>query len=190
MSVDQIVPARPKREFPAAPVDESMIDCTIRLLQSLIATPKLTEKHLQKPPFRLLHDIVCSLIRDVGFPDNYFDPSELHIKNLSEIAPKLEFLEKLLDLVSIVNAVDLAFINPKKIVAGLEFENTNRMLQELAKAAASGISVQQIQALLEAQEAAGIAGDPAAIAAAVAAQQVAAGAAPNAELSSASPGAQ
>lgn len=155
LSVDQIIPAHPRHTFPPAVAEEGVIECTMRMVESMIQQPQLTPKLLSKPPFRFLHDIVTSFIRTHKFPEGYFDEHELNAGNLTEIAPKLEFLEKLLDLLSTVNQSDLSSINPKKIVAGLEHENTNKMLQELAKAAASGISVTQITDMLEAQEAAG-----------------------------------
>jgi TRAF3-interacting protein 1 len=119
----------------------------------MIDTPVLTEKLLSKPPFRFLHDIVTSMLRTRSWPEGYFDARECEPSNLVDLNSKLDFLEKLIDLLSIVNSVDLAHINPKKIVAGLEPDHTNQLLQEFAKAAASGITVPQITAMMEASEA-------------------------------------
>jgi len=159
-SLDQIVPAQPQHTFPPAPPDESVIECTQRMLGSMIDTPVLTEKLLSKPPFRFLHDIVTSMMRTRQWPLGYFDARESEASNLTELVPKLDFLEKLIDLLSIVNASDLSYINPKKIVAGLEPDNTNALLQEFARAAATGITVEQITQMMQAAEEAEAGGAP------------------------------
>ena len=102
-------------------------------LGTLITKPKLTEKLLLKPPFRFLHDIFMEIIRVTGFASNLYTPEEMDSANISERNQKIEFLEKMSKLIGMhLNTIIDA--KSAKIVAGLEPEKTNNLLQLLAVA--------------------------------------------------------
>ncbi len=124
----------------ASPEDEgNFIANTQKLLGAIIQKPKLTEKLLQKPPFRFLHDIITSVLSSYNWPSDYFTSEELDSGNFNEPQQKLNFLQKWIEAVQSSTGVNLSSIQPKKIAAGLEPEQTNRLLQYTAKAASSGI---------------------------------------------------
>lgn len=127
--------------LPSAPHGETVFDATIRMLGSVIQRPKLSPKLLGKPPFRFIHDIVTNCMKATGCPEGLFEGQELDSKSITEPKDKLSFLKKLINFVAVaVNDPSLADkVNPKKIAAGLEAENTNLLLQSLATACASGV---------------------------------------------------
>lgn len=113
---------------------EEEIARTQEILQPLIERPQLKEKFLTKPPFRFLHDIVTSLIRSTGFPQGLYVGDELDSGNFKDKEAKLGFLSKLIRCVGICLGRPID-VREGKIVAGLEPEKTNRLLQCLAQAA-------------------------------------------------------
>ena len=130
---------------PSEPEDFSAT--TQRLLGALISRPTLKPALLQKPPFRFLHDIVTSLIASPShYPADYFTADESNSATFDSSDRKVAFLRRLLDVVEATVPCDLSTVNPKKIVAGLEPEQTNLLLQNLARAAASGISATEAMA--------------------------------------------
>jgi TRAF3-interacting protein 1 len=56
---------------------EQYILDTQNLLQPLIKRPTLKDKHLQKPPFRFLHDILTGLRAEHNFPPDGLWPDEM-----------------------------------------------------------------------------------------------------------------
>ena len=107
---------------------------TQTMLGEVITRPKLTEKLLSKPPFRFLHDIMTEVTRVTGFAKGIFTEEEMDSANVQEKEKKILYLEKLIKLIGIhLNTVVEA--RPAKIVAGLEAQNTNVLLQLLAVAA-------------------------------------------------------
>jgi TRAF3-interacting protein 1 len=112
---------------------EDAIAETQRVLGPLFSKPSLTEKYLSRPPFRFLHDIVTSTLRETGFPSNFFAAEELDPSNFEDKGKKVAFLEKIITLVNICHghAID---VRATKIVAGLEPINTNRFLVAFGKA--------------------------------------------------------
>lgn len=112
---------------------ESAIAETQRVLGPLFKKPSLTEKYLSRPPFRFLHDIVTSTMRETGFPSNFFTAEELEPSNFEDKSKKIAFLAKIIDLLTICHghAID---VRASKIVAGLEPINTNELLVALGKA--------------------------------------------------------
>ena len=107
---------------------------TQAMLGELISRPKLTEKLLSKPPFRFLHDIVTEVTRVTGFSRGMYTEEEMDSANVQEKEKKVLYLEKLIKLIGVhLNTVVEA--RPAKIVAGLEAQNTNVLLQLLAVAA-------------------------------------------------------
>ena len=87
----------------------------------------MTQKLLCKPPFRYLHDIFTETMRVTGFAEGLFDEAELDAKAITDKEAKIIFLQKMVDVVQLVNneAID---VKPSKIVAGLEPDKTNIFL--------------------------------------------------------------
>lgn len=112
------------------------IQTTITMMGDLIAKPKMSEKLLSKPPFRFLHDVMMAVTDATGFGTDLFDDSEKDGKVLSKASKeeKVAFLEKVKQVVGF-SLNTMVEARPAKIVAGLEPENTNRLLQLLAVAA-------------------------------------------------------
>lgn len=107
---------------------------TQQLLGELITRPKLTEKLLQKPPFRFLHDIVMEVVKATGFGRGLYTDFETDSANVADKNQKMVFLEKIIKLVG-VQLNTLVEARPNRIVAGLDPQNTNAFLQLLAVAA-------------------------------------------------------
>ena len=63
-----------------------------------------------------------------GFAEGLFDETELDAKAITDKEAKIIFLQKMVDVVQLVNneAID---VKPSKIVAGLEPDKTNIFLQ-------------------------------------------------------------
>ncbi|CAK4370757.1 unnamed protein product [Aphanomyces euteiches] len=113
-----------------------LIKKTQETLQPLIAKPKLAEKLLQKPPFRFLHDIFTALIASSGFGKGLYTDFELDSANVKEKHQKLQFLDKMIYYTGQCHGKEVD-VRSAKIVAGLEPENTNIFLTEMALAAAN-----------------------------------------------------
>jgi hypothetical protein len=107
---------------------------TQELLGAIITKPKLSEKLLQKPPVRFLHDIVSEIIKVTGFGSGLYTEAELDSANVTEKQQKIDFLEKIIKFVG-THLNTLVEAQPLKIVAGMDAANTNRFLQLLAVAA-------------------------------------------------------
>nr|XP_039251889.1 TRAF3-interacting protein 1-like isoform X3 [Styela clava] len=126
---------------------EEIMKKTRDTLGKIIKKPPLTDKLLSKPPFRFLHDIFTEVIRTTGFLNGLFTSSEMDSKNVSAKEDKMAFLQKVIDVVSIVSGDQLA-ARPSKIVAGHEPEKTNELLQAIAKCIHKNVSsddaVQQV----------------------------------------------
>lgn len=58
-------------------MDQDVITKTQQSLGGLIASPVLTEKLLQKPPLRFLHDILVAIASQHGLMKGLFDPDEM-----------------------------------------------------------------------------------------------------------------
>jgi TRAF3-interacting protein 1 len=112
------------------------IAVTIQLMGELIPKPKMTEKLLSKPPFRFLHDVFTAVVDTTGFGSGLLDDDEKDGKELSKASKeaKIAFLEKVKAVVGF-SLNTMVEARPAKVVAGLEPENTNRLLQLLAVAA-------------------------------------------------------
>ncbi|KAK2839539.1 hypothetical protein Q5P01_013279 [Channa striata] len=109
-----------------------MVKKTQDTLGKIIKKPPLTEKLLNKPPFRYLHDIFSEVIRTTGFMKGLYGENEMKSDNVKDKDSKIVFLQKAIDVVILVSGEPLA-AKPARIVAGHEPEKTNEMLQAIAK---------------------------------------------------------
>ena len=113
-------------------VDGSSTSRTIALLAPLLTSPHLTDKLLARPPFRFLHDVVCGVMTRTGWGICLFSTAELDREAVGNNKDaKIVFLEKLRDAVGLQMRVPLS-VRPVKVLAGLEPERTNELLQLLA----------------------------------------------------------
>ncbi|KAJ3416116.1 TRAF3-interacting protein 1 [Chytridiales sp. JEL 0842] len=122
----------------AKDLDES-IKKTIDILSRIIKKPPLTAKLLSKPPFRYLHDLFSEVIKATGFASGLYDDHEMNSENVKDKEAKIAYLLKMIDLLGIATGVDVK-ANPLKIVAGMEPEETNALLQLLGKAVLKKVS--------------------------------------------------
>eukprot|EP00484_Ammonia_sp_Unknown_P001939 CAMPEP_0197022524 /NCGR_PEP_ID=MMETSP1384-20130603/3370_1 /TAXON_ID=29189 /ORGANISM="Ammonia sp." /LENGTH=698 /DNA_ID=CAMNT_0042450581 /DNA_START=38 /DNA_END=2134 /DNA_ORIENTATION=+ len=113
---------------------ESYVAATQEVFADLITKPKLTEKLLNRPPFRFIHDIVTNTLKSTGFPEGLFQGDELNGKLIKGKQDKIDWLSKLIECIESVTKQSLN-VNPNKVVAGLEAEYTNEMLQAFANVA-------------------------------------------------------
>ncbi|XP_046685490.1 TRAF3-interacting protein 1 [Homalodisca vitripennis] len=102
-------------------------------LSRYIKKPPLTEKLLRKPPFRYLHDITTSVMRETGYLQGLYSQDELNPENIKDRESKIAFLEKLIAAVNLSSGINVT-ARPNKIVAGLDVAKTNELLQAIAKA--------------------------------------------------------
>lgn len=114
-------------------MDPNVIKKTQDTLGKVIKKPPLTEKLLNKPPFRFLHDIVTEVIKTNGFFKGLYQNDEMNSANVKEKEAKIGFLQKAIDCVALVTGESLS-VRPSKVVAGHEPEKTNEFLQLLGKA--------------------------------------------------------
>ncbi|TPX60564.1 hypothetical protein PhCBS80983_g01680 [Powellomyces hirtus] len=115
-----------------ATLDDS-VKKTADILGRIIKKPPLTPKLLSKPPFRYLHDLFSEIISTTEFAKGLYDENEMNSENVKEKDAKITYLTKIIDCVGIATGVEIK-ANPLKIVAGLEPEETNFLLQILGKA--------------------------------------------------------
>ncbi|KRX06645.1 hypothetical protein PPERSA_13124 [Pseudocohnilembus persalinus] len=107
---------------------------TAEMYGSLFQKPKMTEKLLNKPPFRFIFDIIQETTKATGFANGLYPGEEGNSAHYSDKEKKLIFLKKLIELTQYARQTKLD-VKPTKIVAGMEPENTNILLQEFYKAA-------------------------------------------------------
>lgn len=88
----------------------------------------MTEKLLNKPPFRYLHDIFTATSRETGFGEGLFQGEELNSKSFEDKDSKLNFLVKLITLVEMMIGEKLD-IKPSMVLAGQSADKTNIFLQ-------------------------------------------------------------
>jgi Microtubule-binding protein MIP-T3 CH-like domain len=113
---------------------------TRRLLASIVKKTRLTDDLLKRPPFRFLHDLVLEISKNTGFGASLFSDFEKCADSVSSTRDrKIEFLNKLIAAVYFTlnpDKTDFSVsVSANKILAGLEPEHTNTLLQLLAMAA-------------------------------------------------------
>ncbi|XP_043278292.1 TRAF3-interacting protein 1 [Venturia canescens] len=132
-------------------IKPEIIKKTQKSLGKYVKKPPLTEKLLRKPPFRFLHDIITTVIKETGFLDNLFTDEELN-SDIRDKEAKVAYLTKLINVVKLITGNELT-VRPSKVVAGQEPAKTNELLQAIAKALDKNISsaeaVQHYKASLE-----------------------------------------
>jgi hypothetical protein len=107
---------------------------TKALLGFLISKPRLSDRLLARPPIRFLHDIIMELIRVTNFGQGLYSAEETDSANLKEKEQKILFLKKMIQVVGVqLNTV--VQVKARKIVAGLEPQETNRFFQLFALSA-------------------------------------------------------
>ncbi|XP_067844055.1 TRAF3-interacting protein 1 isoform X2 [Heptranchias perlo] len=109
------------------------------LLGKVIKKPPLTDKLLNKPPFRYLHDIFTEVIRTTGFLKGLYTEFEMKSDNVKDKDAKIAFLQKAIDVVMMVSGDPLS-VKPARVVAGHEPEKTNELLQTIAKCCVNKLS--------------------------------------------------
>lgn len=123
------------------------VAATQNVFANLIKKPKFQEKYLRKPPFRFIHDVVTNTMAATGFPEGLFEGSELNGKAIKDKQSKIAWLNKLIRCLESVASESIS-ADPNKIVAGMEPEATNEMLQTFGtiavEVANGGISMPQI----------------------------------------------
>lgn len=108
------------------------------MYEQIFDKPKMTEKLLVKPPFRYLHDIFLATIAATGFANGLFTEPELDSKANHDKDAKINILAKMITITEMIIGEKLE-VKPSKIVAGQEPDKTNLFLQQLFRAATSGI---------------------------------------------------
>lgn len=108
---------------------------TIKVLDPLIKKPKLTEALLSKPPFAYIQALVQNIVESTGYPPNVFSAEDFVASKDHPKEFKIAFITKLVDFVNSTGSASPAKV--PKILAGLEPENTNKLLQIFGGLAAS-----------------------------------------------------
>ena len=80
---------------------ESLIEEVKNGIGAIIQKPKMTDKLLQRPPLRFLHDIVAAVTAATGFAEGLFNEQELDFATLTEKKQKIDYLDKIFKLVGI-----------------------------------------------------------------------------------------
>ncbi|XP_055526296.1 TRAF3-interacting protein 1 [Wyeomyia smithii] len=114
-------------------LDPAIIKKTQNSLGKYVKKPALTEKLLKKPPFRFLHDVINVVIRETNFLQGLYTLEELNSDNFKEREAKIAYLQKLIDATKAITGKELK-VRPSKVIAGLEPEKTNELLQVIGYA--------------------------------------------------------
>ncbi|XP_063610007.1 TRAF3-interacting protein 1-like isoform X2 [Penaeus indicus] len=126
----------------SAAVDPQVIKKTQEELGKYVKKPPLTEKLLNKPPFRFLHDVINVIVTETGFLAGLYTDEELSSENIKDKDAKIAFLQKCIDATSFATGETIT-VRPSKIVAGHEADKTNAWLQALAKAISQNVDSSQ-----------------------------------------------
>jgi TRAF3-interacting protein 1 len=123
------------------------VERTKDMIEKIISKPKMTANLLSKPPFRFLHDTVTAITKATGFAEGLYNAEELDSQNIKEKQPKIDYLNKIIQCVSVHLNIEVD-AKPAKIVAGLEPDDTNKFLQLLAIACRTGDSKSSVERVL------------------------------------------
>ena len=111
---------------------------TAQMYEQIFDKPKMTEKLLSKPPFRYLHDIFLATMAATGFGNGIYTEEEMDSKANHEKDAKISILSKMITLTEMMIGEKMD-VKPSKVVAGLEPDRTNYFLQQMFRAATSGM---------------------------------------------------
>lgn len=117
---------------------DGSLTLTQGLVGRLIIRPRLTEELLERPPFRFIHDIITEITKATGLAEGMFDFDTEMVPRSMGKAPRLRYLEKVIVLVDAqlqLGGLLVSHVKASKIVAGLEPNKTNKLLQLFAVAA-------------------------------------------------------
>uniref|UniRef100_H3CU11 TRAF3-interacting protein 1 n=1 Tax=Tetraodon nigroviridis TaxID=99883 RepID=H3CU11_TETNG len=120
-------------------MNAAVVKKTQETLGKVIKKPVLTEKLLNRPPFRFLRDIFVEVIKNTGFMKGLYEETELNSDAGKDKDAKMAFLQKAIDVVMLVSGEPLA-VKPVRVVCGHEPERTNELLQALAKCCLAKLS--------------------------------------------------
>lgn len=81
-------------------VSAEIIKNTQKALGKYVKKPQLTEKLLKKPPFKFLHDVITTVIKETGFLKGLYNEVEMQSDNVKEKDMKIAYLTKLIEAVS------------------------------------------------------------------------------------------
>lgn len=98
----------------------------------------MTEKLLCKPPFRYLHDVYTATLKATNFGAGMLTGEELNSKSFEDKDSKLAFLIKIISLTEMV-VQEKIDIKPGMVLAGQQADKTNLWLQQMFRAATSGV---------------------------------------------------
>lgn len=80
---------------------ESLIEAVKEAIGAIIQKPKMTDKVLSKPPFKFLHDTISAISAKTGFAEGLYSETEMDSAQVSERQAKLDYLNKIINLVGI-----------------------------------------------------------------------------------------
>ncbi|XP_055086575.1 TRAF3-interacting protein 1 [Periophthalmus magnuspinnatus] len=123
-------------------MDPAVVRRTQENLGRVIRKPQLSDKYLNKPPFRFLHDIISEVIRTTGFMRGLYTEEEMKSENFKDRDSKMSYLQKAVDVVALVTGEALQ-VKPARVVAGQEPERTNQLLQAIAHCCLSKCSSEE-----------------------------------------------
>ncbi|CAD8122368.1 unnamed protein product [Paramecium sonneborni] len=123
---------------------------TANMYNTLFHKPKMSQKLLEKPPFKYIFDIIMETMKQTGYAQGLFSNEELDGNWYDNKDKKMFFLQKIIELTSLVLNEEIV-ARPIKIVSGQEPQNTNLLLQAIYRAAMSGTnSVYYVEQILAA----------------------------------------
>ncbi|KAH7640132.1 hypothetical protein HUG17_10612 [Dermatophagoides farinae] len=114
-------------------INQRLIKSNIDQLSKIVKRPAVTEKILSRPPFRFIFDLTTMIIKTTGYLRGLYSEEEFNFDNVNANKErKMAFLDKLIDVIGLINGKTID-CKSAKIVAGVEVEKTNKLLNEFAK---------------------------------------------------------
>jgi hypothetical protein len=101
-----------------------------------------------KPSFPMILEVVKCIQMSTGYLHDYFDLSTLTLEMMNTPFSRQLFISQLCNIIAATNQTYLCAINPKYVITDQSIAGTHLLLQELCRAAASGISIQDAKQLI------------------------------------------